>query len=83
MGQIPSADIYDEPVDDALRFLGKEACLVHDEGVEGGTGKPASVEVGAVRLQIGQSCLVHVQALWAEGEAVVRSKASVGNASSE
>ena len=32
-GQIPSTDIRDEPVDDALGVLGDEACLVHDEGV--------------------------------------------------
>ena len=32
-GQILSADIRDEPVDDALGVLGEEACFVHDGGV--------------------------------------------------
>ena len=33
--------------------------------------KPSSVEVEAVHLQIGQSSPVHVEALWAGGEAAV------------
>ena len=32
-GQILSADIRDEPVDDALGVLEEEACFVHDGGV--------------------------------------------------
>ena len=32
-GQILSADIRDERVDDALDVLGEEACFVHDGGV--------------------------------------------------
>ena len=32
-GQILSADIRDEPVDDALGVLGEQACFVHDGGV--------------------------------------------------
>ena len=33
--------------------------------------KPASAEVEAVHLQIGQSFPVHVEALWAGGEVAV------------
>ena len=32
-GQILSADIRDEPVDNALGVLGEEACFVHNGGV--------------------------------------------------
>ena len=32
-GQVLSADIHDEPVDDALGVLGEEVCFVHDEWV--------------------------------------------------
>ena len=32
-GLIMSADIRDEPVDDALGVLGEEACFIHDGGV--------------------------------------------------
>ena len=32
-GQILSANIHDEPVDDTLGVLGEEACFVHDGGV--------------------------------------------------
>ena len=32
-GQILSANIHDEPVDDTLVVLGEEACFVHDGGV--------------------------------------------------
>ena len=44
-GQILSADIRDEQVDDALGVLGEKACFVHDGGVirMGLVGRPASI----------------------------------------